>query len=188
MYISIVRALLYSAAVTSKGPSAPLIVRFYPLKRKESSPVATVGSQRLGYLSDVMAHCSFTTLEPAGKPCLPSPPLASHVITVSVAGDLSAVIQADTSVWLSGLRDRGATRAMGVSLLEEQTLKRGCHIVFPSLFLLHHFTGCFGGAGQRLVHEGEVWAKWRWRWSCDCNCRERWHLRKSRYFYFWEGL
>lgn len=70
--------------------------------RGRISPVATAGSQRLEYISDVMAHCPFTTLEPAGQPPQPPPqpsfsPSSSRIITVSVAGDLWAVIERDAS-------------------------------------------------------------------------------------------
>lgn len=112
MHISSVRVLFCSAAVTSKSQSVSLIVRFYPLKRKESSPVATAGSQRLGYISNMMAHCPFY-YTPACRQTLPFFS-SSRIITVSVAGDLSAVIEADTSVWLSDLRDRNTTRVLGV--------------------------------------------------------------------------
>lgn len=98
MHISSARVLYRSAALTSKSQSASLIVRFYPLKRKESSPVITAGSQRLGYVSSVMAHCPFTTPKPAGTLSVSPIRLSPRIITVSVAGDLWAVIEPDTCV------------------------------------------------------------------------------------------
>lgn len=168
MHISSVRLLLCSAAVTSKSQSVSLIVRFYPLKRKESSPAITAGSQRLGYLSIVMAHCSFTTVEPAGKHWLPSLPLPSHIITVSVAWRFIGrnwTRHSSVTEWSSWSRRH---RSNGCFFFEVQTLKRGCQIVFPFLTIFYciTLTCCFRGVGQGLEHRGELrqWNFKQWWW------------------------
>lgn len=117
-----------SAAVTSKNQSASLIVRFYPLKRKESSPVATAGSQRLGYISNVMAHCPFT-YNRACRQTLPFLLLLSHNYRIC-----SRRFIGRNWIWRFSVTERssGSTRhqSAGCLLLEVQTLKRGCQFGF----------------------------------------------------------
>ena len=111
MHISSVRVLRCCAAVTSKSQSASPIVRFYPLKRKDlSSRHRRITEVRLHIQRD--GSLSFNTLQPAGK----RPPFSSssRIITVSVAGDLSAVIEGDTLVWLTDLCYRNTNRVLGV--------------------------------------------------------------------------
>lgn len=160
--------LSYRAALQSCADLKESVGIFYregcTHSRGKSRPQS--GSQRLGYISNVMAHCPLTTPR-ACRQTLPSSSSSPHNYCICSRRFVGRNRSRHRSVteWSWWAEHHQST---GCLLLEVQTLKRGCQFGSASLLSLHHFTGCFGGEGQsaqpRQARRGEAWQR---------NCKKR---------------